>query len=109
MLVSLNLQNSLHAEKQVQYLQSQLAARLKKWADSQVIEFIDPWPCAKQKESWKWRDIFIGKRSDEKWNEALWKARKSTWFYRRLIPFILSLFWILSGIALLLRIIRLSL
>ena len=93
MLVSLNLQNSLHVEERMLYLQSKLANELKGKAAIHAIEFVDPWPCGKQKESWNAWNIFIGKRQNQKWNDALWKALKSTWFYRRLIPFILFCFW----------------
>jgi hypothetical protein len=93
MLVSLNLQNSLHVGDRMQYLQSKLANELKGIATIYAIEFVDPWPCEKQKANWSAWNIFIGKRRDEKWKEALWKARKSTWLYRRLIPFILFCFW----------------
>lgn len=93
MLVSLNLQNSLHVEERVQYLQLKLAKELLGKDKFSPIEFVDPWPCKKQKENWSAWNILVGKRQDEDTIDALWKARKSTWLYRRLIPFMLFLFW----------------
>lgn len=93
MLVSLNLQNSLHIGNRLQYLQIKLTNEYQGIDTISTIEFVDPWPCKKQKENWRKRDIFIGKRQDQDWIYALRKSLKSTWFYRRLIPFILFWFW----------------
>lgn len=96
MLVSLNLQNSLHVEERVQYIQTKLANESKGMDTINAIEFIDPWPCKRQKENWSAWNILIGKRKDENSIDALWNAWRSTWFYRRLIPFILLCFWALA-------------
>jgi hypothetical protein len=98
MLVSLNLQNSLHIGDRMQYLQLKLANELRGKDTFSPIEFVDPWPCKKQKENWSAWNILVGKRQDETTINALWNARKSTWFYRRLIPLMLFWFWIFSPI-----------
>ena len=55
--------------------------------------FLSPW--AYERESWTIGDIIIGKSKGENWRKALIKARKSTWFYRRVLPLILLIVWVL--------------
>lgn len=93
-LVSLNFQNSLHIGDRVADLQNLLADELKEENHSpRFHEFIRPWPSDKQKENWTGWNIITGKRESEDFGDAVFKARKSTWLYRRVLPLILLIAW----------------
>lgn len=97
-LVSLNLQNALHIEGKVKDLHEQLDKSISGSFDT--LKFVNPWP--KDKDHWTWGSIFWGTRQiadlrqpiSEKKSKWAAKAIKSTWFYRRMLPFILCLTWI---------------
>jgi len=51
-----------------------------------------------EKEDWTLKNIMIGKTKTESKGEAFKKFRRSTWFYRRALPFFLLIIWtILAG------------
>lgn len=111
-LVSLNLQNALYMEGKIEDMHKQLDKELMGSCSGQ-LHFIKPWP--ESKDNWTPGNIFWGTRpkknlkislkedtKDKNWPDRLrakyrWlkKISKTTWFYRRVLPLILCLFWIL--------------
>ena len=104
-LVSLNLQNALHFEKRLRCLKKWMDYDLSKESQSYFAEcpplfspcasILSPWPSDDEKKSWSLWNVIVGKRENDTPIEALSKARRSTWFYRRVLPFILLAIWIL--------------
>lgn len=95
-LVSLNYQNALHMDGKIRNLHDCLDIELKGdyFSYLSVHEFIKPWPYDEDKKKWTLRKIFLGLGEyDETFK--IGKALKSTWFYRRVLPFILTVIWIL--------------
>lgn len=86
-LVSLNLQHALSMNKILRSLEMRL--------NSSAIpnEFLSPWQ-QNVNESWTLLDIIIGKSNEEGVVDALIKASRSTWFYRRSLPFALLVIWL---------------
>ena len=95
-LTSLNNKNAIHMTnlmgKLIENFNSDLKGEPK--ISRPFPEFISPWPTDEDKEKWTLFDIFWGKKHDETVGLALGKARKSTWFYRRILPFGLFIIWI---------------
>lgn len=93
-IVSLNLQYALHIERETRKLQNMIDDEMIK-SESCRPEFVRPWVWGKK--DWKIGNIFWGTLPNgapvgrKTWLETV---LKSTWFYRRLLPFILCLIWI---------------
>jgi hypothetical protein len=100
-LVSLNQQYALHLVEQMEYMEGRLQSQLEK-PSAQLTEFTKPY--LKSKENWPLGNIFWGTRTrskcttkeERRYAKIAWikKLAKSTWFYRRILPFGLFLFWI---------------
>lgn len=88
-LVSLNLQNSNYMDSKIQESHNLLRRELN--CIPAGISFIEIYPLPIEKANWSTRDIFWGNKPGEKYNFK--KMLKSTWFYRRLLPFILCFIW----------------
>ncbi len=94
-IVSLNLQYAIHIEREARRLQDMLDDEIKKNGSANQLEFIRPWIW--EKKDWTLGDIFWGVRPKARHvSKGVWFAViiKSTWFYRRVLPFFLCLFWI---------------
>ena len=95
-LVSLNFQNASHMEGKIINLHQCLNDEINSNPFRRPLlipHFINPWPIGDDKKKWTLRKIFLGLRVDEKKFDRK-KALKSTWFYRKVLPFILSVIWI---------------
>ena len=93
-MVSLNLQYAIHIAKKASEIQDELDKELK-GTSSASLEFVRPWLNGKM--DWTLENIFWGTTPKGKLvTKKQWLATitKSTWFYRRLLPFILCLSWI---------------
>lgn len=93
-LVSLNFQNASYMDGKIKYLHKCLDTELKNDCDKDlpVRNFINPWPKDEDKKKWTLKKIILGLNDNDKFN--LGKALKSTWFYRRILPLILCIFWV---------------
>jgi hypothetical protein len=96
-LVSLNFQNALHMDGKIRDLHNRINIELEEedyLSDLSFHDFIKPWPEDEDKKKWTVRKIFWGteERIDKVWFN---KTIRSTWFYRRVLPFTLSVIWIL--------------
>ena len=89
-LVSLNYQNALHMDGKIRHLHDLLEKDY--LIDLSVHDFIKPWPDSEDKDKWTIRKIFFGLSDKDKGFNL--KALKATWFYRRLLPFILCIIWV---------------
>ena len=89
-LVSLNLQTAAsHMYRQLHESHSLLRQEL--GCTPANIQFIEIYPNDIDKKNWKISDILWGNKPGE--SRSLRKMLKSTWFYRRALPFILFLVW----------------
>lgn len=94
LLVSLNLQYAIYIEGRARVLQNMLKNEYEK-NGFRTLEFIEPW--VKDKLNWSVGNIFWGTVPDgEEETKSQWFATllKSTWFYRRALPFMLLMIWI---------------
>jgi len=95
-LVSLNLQNALHTEAKAKYLQNMLNEELMSRSTTPCSNFIKPWPSWEDKSKWTLTDIILGKSKNDRLEiELIFRALKSTWLYRRILPFLLTIIWVI--------------
>jgi hypothetical protein len=114
-LVSLNLKNAQYMDSQIIILEDKLDQELKAWSSAALNnspnEFIKPWARRSEKEKWNWfGNILLGNEPHNKelWNCRIWLSKmknikktieeliyvsKSTWLWRRLLPFLLIWSW----------------
>ena len=105
-VVSLTLQNARYIDDRLKNLDGKLKSELSSYGMRHEFEFIEPDPNRDVKNSWTLGNIFWGdqlgiktyyeKEYYEKGGafKQLKKLIRSTWFYRRMLPFILCLIWI---------------
>jgi hypothetical protein len=86
-LVGLNYLNADHINKKMLILRDLLSAC------STSTPFIWPWPIEKDKENWNLMAVITG-RLPEQPRTSTATLMKSTWVWRKILPGILSLFWI---------------
>ena len=90
-LVSLNLQNANHMGSVIQESHSLLRKELNCTPVS--VSFIEIYPFSVEKTNWSGRDIFLGNKPGKK--PEFKKMLKSTWLYRKSLPFILLIIWVI--------------
>jgi hypothetical protein len=88
-LVSLNLQNANHIDSMLQESHRLLKEELN--CTPANVHFIKIYPSPYEKARWSIWDIFWGNRPGNK--PDFKKMLKSTWFYRRALPFVLFIIW----------------
>ena len=88
-LVSLNLQNSNHMDSMIQESHSLIRKELNCTPTS--VSFIEIYPSFSEKANWSRWDIFWGNKPGDK--PDFKKMRKSTWFYRKSLPFVMFIIW----------------
>jgi len=88
-LVSLNLQNANHMDSVIQESHSLLRKELNCTPVS--VSFIEIYPSSFEKANWGRWDIFWGNNPGKM--RDFKKMRKSTWFYRRVLPFVIFISW----------------
>lgn len=92
-LVSLNLKNANYMDLKLRESHELLRRELN--CNASNVGFIEIYPSKFEKDKWGFWDIFWGKKPDEKLNLNWLKVNlKSTWFYRRILPFVMIIVWI---------------
>jgi hypothetical protein len=105
-LVSLDYLNAAHMDRKMQGLCRRYNDILeessgKDKADStkgkQDSLFIWPWPNSKDKQKWTLKVILTGHLPDEENQVCIGDLLKSTWFWRKILPLLLCIYWIIWG------------